>query len=60
MPRIPMLFATTAVVALLLGLLTSRFDLSSGMALALPRAHFTIPNRTLCDGVALFFCLFAC
>jgi hypothetical protein len=59
MPRIPMLFATAAVMALILGLLTSRFDVSTSMSLALPRAHYAIPNRMLCYGVALFFCLFA-
>jgi hypothetical protein len=59
MPRLPMLFATTAITALILGLLTSRFDLSTGMTLMLPRASYLIPDRMLCYGVALFFCLFA-
>jgi len=59
MSRAPVFFATAAAMALLLGLLTSRFDLSAGMSLALPRAHYAIPNRMLCYGVALFFCLFA-
>jgi hypothetical protein len=59
MPRLPMLFATTAITALILGLLTSRFDLSTGATLILPRASYLIPNRMLCYGVALFFCLFA-
>jgi hypothetical protein len=59
MPRLPMLFATTAITALIMGLLTSRFDLSTGMTLRLPRATYLIANWTLCYGVALFFCLFA-
>ena len=59
MPRLPMLFATAAIVALLLGLLTSRFDLSTGMTITLPKASYFVPNGTLCYGVALFFCLFA-
>ena len=58
MPRLPMLFATAAIVALLLGLLTSRFDLVTGMTITLPATYF-VPNRTLCYGIALFFCLFA-
>jgi hypothetical protein len=59
MPRLPMLFATAAVTALLLGLLTSRFDLSTGMTITLPRATYFVSNGILCFGVALFFCLFA-
>jgi hypothetical protein len=59
MPRLPMLFATAAIVALLLGLLTSRFDLSTGMTITLPKATYFVPNATLCYGIALFFCLFA-
>ena len=59
MPRLPMLFATAAIVALLLGLLTSRFDLSTGMTITLPKATYFVPNGTLCYGIALFFCLFA-
>ena len=39
MPRLPMLFATAAIVALLLGLLTSRFDLLAGMTITLPKAQ---------------------
>ena len=59
MPRLPMLFATAAIVALLLGLLTSRFDLLAGMTITLPRATYFVSNGILCYGVALFFCLFA-
>jgi hypothetical protein len=59
MPRVPTLFATAAVTALLLGLLIPRFDLSTGMTITLPRASYFVPNGTLCYGVALFFCLFA-
>jgi len=59
MPRVPMLFATAAVTALLLGLLSRRFDLSTGMAVALPRATYFVPNGILWCGVALFSCLFA-
>jgi hypothetical protein len=59
MPRLPMLFATAAITALIMGLLTSRFDLATGMTLTLPRATYLIPNRMLCYGAALFFCLFA-
>jgi hypothetical protein len=44
MPRLPMLFATAAIVALLLGLLTSRFDLSTGMTITLPRATYLFPT----------------
>lgn len=59
MPRLAMLFATAAVTALLLGLLTSRFDLLTGMTVTLPRATYFVSNGILCYGVALFFCLFA-
>ena len=59
MPRLPMLFASAAIVALLLGLLTSRFDLLADMTVALPKATYFVPNGTLCYGIALFFCLFA-
>jgi hypothetical protein len=59
MPRLPMLFATAAIVALVLGSLTSRLDLSTGMTITLPKASYFVPNRTLCYGIALFFCLFA-
>ena len=59
MPRLPMLFATAAIVALLLGLLTSRFELLAGMTITLPKASYFVPNGTLCYGIALFFCLFA-
>jgi hypothetical protein len=59
MPRLPMLFATAAIVALLLGLLTSRFDLLAGMTITLPRATYFVSNGILCYGVALVFCLFA-
>jgi hypothetical protein len=54
-----MLYATIAITALSFGLLTSRFDLSTGMTLMLPRASYLIPNSMLCDGTAVFFCLFA-
>jgi hypothetical protein len=59
MTRLPMCFATAAVTALLLGLLTSRFDLSTGMTISLPKATYFVANGILCYGVALFFCLFA-
>ena len=59
MPRLPMLFATAAVTALLLGMLTSRFDLSTGMTIAMHKTGYFVPNAILCYGVALFFCLFA-
>jgi hypothetical protein len=59
MPRPQTLFVIAAVVALVLGLVTSRLSLSTGMALTLPGASYVIPNSMLCYGAALFFCLFA-
>ena len=59
MTRPPMLFAAAAVTALLLGMLTSRFDLSTGMTIVLHKTGYFVRNRILCYGVALFFCLFA-
>ncbi len=59
MPRIPTLFATAAVGVLLLGLLTSRFNLGFGLSVSLRRTAYGVPNSMLCYGVALFFCFFA-
>lgn len=59
MPRPQILFAFAAVVALILGLLPSRFAPSMSMALGPRRAHYEIPGSMPFYGVALFFCLFA-
>ena len=59
MTRLVTLFATAAVVLLLLGLLMSRLHLRSGLSLSLPAGGWLIPYWVLCFGAALFFCLFA-
>ncbi len=59
MSRLPTLFAIAAMSLLGVGLLVPRLDLRSGMTLSLPRATYMIPNRMLCYGAALCFCLFA-
>jgi hypothetical protein len=59
MPRIQTLFATAAVMALLLGLLTSRFNLRSGLTISLRQTGYVVPNSLLFYGLALFFCFFA-
>ena len=58
MPRPQILFALAAVVALILGLLPSRFAPSMSMALGSRRVHYEIPGMPF-YGVALFFRLFA-
>jgi hypothetical protein len=59
MPRIQTLFASAAVVALLLGLITSRFNQRFGLMISLRHSVYFSPNSMLCYGVALFFCFFA-
>jgi hypothetical protein len=59
MPRVSVLFAIASITFLVLGGFALRFDLRAHLSLALPRAHYVVPNSTLCFGVALFFCLFA-
>jgi len=59
MPRIQTLFASAAVVVLLLGLLTSRINQTFGLTISLRHSVYACPNSVLCYGVALFFCFFA-
>ena len=59
MPRIPILFAATALFILSMGLLSSRFNFATGMTLALPKNTYLIPYHLLCFGAASCFCIFA-
>lgn len=57
MARIQTLFATAAVMALLVGLLAP--NLGSGLSITRRGAAYLVPNSMLCYGIALFFCFFA-
>lgn len=46
-------------MALLMGLLASRFNLPFGLTVTHPAATFVVPNSVLCYGIALCFCFFA-
>lgn len=59
MHRLPVLFGATAVVVLVVGLISSRFNFSTGMTLTLLRNTYFIPYQLLCFGAASCFCLFA-
>jgi hypothetical protein len=59
MARLPTLFAVSAACALVLGILSPRFDVRAGMSVTWHGAGYMIPNKTLCFGAAVFFCLFA-
>ena len=59
MPRLPVLFAATAVIVLVAGLIGSRFGFSTGMTLTLPRNTYLISYHLLCFGAASCLCLFA-
>ncbi len=59
MPRIPILFAGTALFVLSVGLLSSRFNFSAGMTLTLLKKTYLIPYHLLCFGAASCLCIFA-
>lgn len=59
MPRIPILFAATALFLLFVGLIGSRFGFPAGMTLTLPKNTYLIPYQLLCFGAASCFCIFA-
>jgi len=57
--RIPTLFAVAGVVVLVVGLLSSRMGLRSGMSLTWHGTGYLLGNSLLCFGAGVFFCLFA-